>query len=136
MRGKFDLKRTLLFGIPLLLLAVGAKILDNEGRFLWFERNGTDYSRASFYLFTGEKHRSFDVDRGERVYLTWKAESEEGSLELVVQLPDDESVLRYSDSQEIEYHFDKKGRVRLTVIGNEARKGKFEVSWEVSSAKR
>src|SRR6056297_2532445 len=97
MKKKADFKRILLIGIPLLLLAVGIKTLDDEARVLWFERNGTDFTTARFYLFSGTKERTFDVESGERVEIHWDMDLDRGGLLLEVEPPGDGPVTTCSE---------------------------------------
>ncbi len=132
MKKKADLKRILLIGIPLLLLAVGVKTLDDEARVLWFERNGTDFTRARFYLFSGTKERAFDVESGDRVGIQWNMDLERGRLFLEVEPPGDGSVTTCSEPREIEFVAPVDGRVRVKVTGEKAR-GSYEVRWNTGS---
>jgi hypothetical protein len=129
MNKKADLKRIFLYGVPLLLLAVGVKMLDDEARILWFEQNGTDHSTARFYYFSGEKERAFDVEAGERIIIFWEPRLRQGSLRLELFPPDGEAPLSFHTPQQIEFVSPEKGRLRLKVTGVEAR-GNFSLRWE------
>lgn len=133
MKKKADLRRILLIGIPMLLVAIGMKMLDDEARLLWFERNGTDYTRARFYLFSGEKDRAFDVEENEKVRIEWDPQLKKGSLVLVVEPPGGSSdaasgTLRTEQADTISFSNREKGQLKLHIKGVEAR-GSFEVRW-------
>ncbi|HDQ13325.1 MAG TPA: hypothetical protein ENN41_00725 [Sediminispirochaeta sp.] len=127
MQGKADLKRLFLIGIPLLILAIGMKLLDDEGRLLWFEENGVDYSSASFFYFSGEKQRSFRIEPGEEARLIWSWELEEGDLELRVELPGDGERRIFQQPGELLLVSPEGGQLDLVVRGAAARRGSFEV---------
>ncbi|MFW5710431.1 MAG: hypothetical protein ACOCW5_00085 [Spirochaetia bacterium] len=128
MKKKADVKRILLIGIPMLLLAIGIKMLDNEARILWFERNGTNYTRAQFYLFSGEKERAFSVKEDEKVRIEWEPELKKGHLLLSVNTLADSIEAEGADT--ITFTAAEKGQINLQVKGEEAR-GSFEVRWSV-----
>jgi len=127
-KKKADIKRILLIGIPMLLLAIGVKLLDDEGRILWFERNGTEYTRARFYLFSGEKDRAFRVEPGNDIVIEWVPELEKGNLQLSVKRPSDSPPMFTEKKDTFEFTAEEKGQVKLKVTGEDAR-GKFEVRW-------
>lgn len=130
MKKRADIKRILLIGIPMLFLAVGIKMLDNEARILWFERNGTDYTRAQFYLFSGEKERAFSVEADDEVLIEWMPETSKGRLLLTVELPrgSRSGPLAVEQPDVLTFTAQDKGKVRLHIRGEEAR-GNFEVRW-------
>ncbi len=128
MRKKADIKRILLIGIPMLLLAIGVKMLDNEAKILWFEKNGTEFTSARFYLFSGEKERAFRVKEDDEVTVQWIPELKKGSLELSVMKPSSDEALIASEENTFSFVTQEKGQVQLTIVGNEAR-GNFEVRW-------
>lgn len=130
MKKKTDFKRILLYGIPLLLLAVGVKMLDNEARILWFERNGTESTYARFYLFSGEKERAFDVGEGDHIRVTWEYQLKQGSLILELHPPGEVPSRTFVKPQLIDFVSPVDGRVKLKVIGQRAR-GNFSLSWEL-----
>jgi len=132
MKKKADLKRILLIGIPLLLLAVGVKTLDDEARVLWFERNGTDFTQARFYLFSGTKERVFDVESGDSVHIRWSRELNRGSLSIDVTPPAEGPVTTCIESRDIDFVVPVDGRVRVKVTGEKAR-GSYEVRWSTGS---
>jgi len=127
-KKKADIKRILLIGIPMLVLAIGVKMLDEEGRILWFERNGTEFTRARFYLFSGEKDRAFRVKPSEDVVIEWIPELEKGSLQLSVKRPSDAPRVFTEKRDTYEFTVKERGQVKLKVTGEDAR-GKFEVRW-------
>jgi len=132
MKKKADVKRILLIGIPLLLLAVGIKMLDDEARLLWFERNGTDFTQARFYLFSGEKERAFDVGEGDSVRITWDTDLNNGSLMLEVSSPGNKDTRKYREPRVIDFVSASDGRVKTKIIGHRAR-GNFKLIWDVRS---
>ncbi len=128
MKKKADIKRILLIGIPMLLLALGIKMLDDEARILWFERNGTNYTRAQFYLFSGEKDRAFSVNEDEEVRIEWEPELKKGRLLLSVDTLGDPIEAEGADT--ITFSAPENGQVKLHVKG-EAARGSFEVRWSI-----
>lgn len=130
MKKRADIKRILLIGIPMLFLAIGIKMLDNEARILWFERNGTDYTRAQFYLFSGEKERAFSVEEDDEVLIEWKPEITQGRLLITVEVPrgSRSGPLAAEQPEVITFTAQDKGKVKLHIRGEEAR-GNFEVRW-------
>lgn len=128
MKKKADIKRILLIGIPMLLLAIGMKMLDDEARILWFERNGTNYTRAQFYLFSGEKERAFSVKEDEEVCIEWEPELKKGRLLLSVDTLAESIVAERADT--FTFSAPEKGQIKLHVKGEEAR-GSFEVRWSI-----
>ncbi|MFO7731978.1 MAG: hypothetical protein R6V86_14565 [Spirochaetia bacterium] len=133
MQKKADIKRILLIGIPMLLLAIGIKTLGNESRLLWFERNSTDFTRASFFLFSGDKERAFKVEEDDQVSVEWLPEIKEGSLQLAVKKPSSEETMILMEEQTLSFTAEQKGKVKLLISGQESR-GKFEVSWSITPA--
>lgn len=127
---KGDFKRILLYGIPLLLLAVGVKMLDDEARVLWFEKNGTESTNARFYLFTGEKERAFDVEEGDHIRITWGYQLRQGSLILELYFPGDVPPRTIDEPQLIDFVSPADGRIKSKVIGQRAR-GNFTLRWEI-----
>ncbi|MDZ7794139.1 MAG: hypothetical protein U5P10_10740 [Spirochaetia bacterium] len=132
MQKKADIKRILLIGIPMLLLAIGIKTLGNESRLLWFERNSTDSTHASFFLFSGDKERAFKVEENEKVTVEWLPEIKKGSLQLSVKKPSSEETIIFRQEQTLSFTAEHKGKVRLLISGQDSR-GKFEVNWSISS---
>ncbi len=128
MKKKADIKRILLIGIPMLLLAIGIKMLDDEARILWFERNGTNYTRAQFYLFSGEKERAFSVKENEDVRIEWEPELKKGRLLLRVDTRGESIEAEEADT--ITFSAPESGQINLQVKGEEAR-GSFEVRWSI-----
>ncbi len=118
----------------MLLLAIGMKMLDNEARLLWFERNGTNYTRARFYLFSGEKDRAFSVKENDDVLIEWDPHLKKGRLVLIVEAPggvpgsSSDGKLRADAPENFSFSAQDKGQVKLHVKGDEAR-GSFEVRW-------
>ena len=118
----------------MLLLAIGIKMLDDEARFLWFERNGTNYTRAQFYLFSGEKERAFSVKENEDVRIEWNPQLKKGRLVLTVEAPggvpgsSSDGVIRTEGADIFSFSAREKGQVKLHMKGQEAQ-GSFEVRW-------
>lgn len=133
MQKKADIKRILLIGIPMLLLAIGIKTLGNESRLLWFERNSTDSTHASFFLFSGDKERAFRVDKDDKVFVEWLPELKQGSLQLSVKKPSSEETMVFKQEQTLSFTAEQDGKVRLLISGEDSR-GKFEVRWSINSA--
>ncbi|MCF7916009.1 MAG: hypothetical protein K9L66_12645 [Spirochaetaceae bacterium] len=133
MQKKADIKRILLIGIPMLLLAIGIKTLGNETRLLWFERNSTNSTHASFFLFSGDKERAFKVEENERVTVEWQPEIKKGSLQLSVKKPSSEETITYRQEQTLSFTAEQNGKVKLLISGQDSR-GKFEVRWSITAA--
>lgn len=133
MQKKADIKRILLIGIPMLVLAIGIKTLGNESRLLWFERNSTDFTRASFFLFSGDKERAFKVEVDDKVAVEWLPEIKEGNLQLSVKKPSSEETMILKQKQTLSFTAEQNGKVKLLISGQDSR-GKFEVRWSITSA--
>jgi hypothetical protein len=133
MKQKADIKRILLIGIPMLLLAIGIKTLGNESRLLWFERNSTDSTRASFFLFSGDKERVFKVEEDDKVSVEWLPEIKKGSLQLSVKKPSSEETIIFRQEQTLSFTAEENGKVKLLISGQDSR-GKFEVRWSITAA--
>ena len=114
----------------MLVLAIGIKMLDDEARLLWFERNGTDYTRAQFYLFSGEKERAFSVEENDEVRIEWIPEPTQGRLLLTVERPGNShsESIAVEQPESITFTARDNGQVQLYIQGTEAR-GNFEVRW-------
>jgi len=133
MQRKADIKRILLFGIPMLLLAIGIKTLGNESRLLWFERNSTDSTHASFFLFSGDKERAFRVEVDDKVFIEWLPEIKQGDLQLSVKKPSSKETMIITQEQTLSFTAEQDGKVKLLISGQDSR-GKFEVRWSITSA--
>ncbi len=125
---KSDLKRILLIGIPLLLVAIGVKILDDEARLLWVETNTPESTSARFFLFSGEKERLLKANEDQTVEIIWRPELDRGELELELDPPGGEPFFLESDARSIELRLEKGEKVKLTVHGRQA-KGRFLLKW-------
>ena len=117
----------------MLLLAIGIKTLGNESRLLWFERNSTNSTHASFFLFSGDKERAFKVEENERVTVEWLPEIKKGSLELSVKKPSSEKTITFIQEQTLSFTAERNGKVKLLISGQDSR-GKFEVRWSITAA--
>ncbi|MCF7915646.1 MAG: hypothetical protein K9L66_10810 [Spirochaetaceae bacterium] len=133
MQKKADIKRILLIGIPMLLLAIGIKTLGSESRLLWFERNSPNSTHASFFLFSGDKERAFKVEENERVTVEWLPEIKKGSLQLSVKKPSSDEIITFRQKQTHSFTAEQNGKVKLLISGQDSR-GKFEVRWSITSA--
>lgn len=134
MKGKPDFKRIILIGIPLLLIAVGVKYLDDETRILWFEQNGTNHTSARFFLFSGEKERILKAHKGGTAEIIWTPEVERGSLSLEIRPPageeaGEEAIVFGEKSRRYSLELEEGERVRLTVRAERA-KGSFSIEWK------
>ena len=132
MKQKADIKRILLIGIPMLLLAIGIKTLGNESRLLWFERNSTNSTHASFFLFSGDKERAFKVEENERITVEWLPEIRKGSLQLSVKKPSSEETITFRREQTLSFTAEQNGKVKLLISGQDSR-GRFEVRWSITT---
>jgi len=132
MQKKADIKRILLIGIPMLLLAIGIKTLGNESRLLWFERNSTNSTHASFFLFSGDKERAFKVEENERITVEWLPEIRKGSLQLSVKKPSSEETITFRREQTLSFTAEQNGKVKLLISGQDSR-GRFEVRWSITT---
>ena len=133
MQRKADIKRILLIGIPMLILAIGIKTLGNESRLLWFERNSTDSTHASFFLFSGDKERAFRVEEDNKVFIEWLPEIKQGDLQLSVKKPSSKETMIITQEQTLSFTAEQDGKVKLLISGQDSR-GKFEVRWSITSA--
>ena len=127
MKKKADVKRIVLIGIPMLLLAIGVKMLDDDARVLWFERNGTNYTKAQFYLFSGHKERAFSVEKHEQVQIEWTPALKKGRVILTIDAPERE--MSAEKAEIIDFKASRKGKIKLRIEGQEAR-GSFEIRWD------
>ncbi len=128
-KKKADVKRILLIGIPLLILAIGMKVLDDEARILWVETNSTTSTAARFFFFSGEKERVLKANEDQLVQLRWKPEIERGSLTLEVDAAGEEPFSIGGESRTLEMELQKGDKIRLTVHGRRA-KGRFLIEWQ------
>ena len=133
MKKKADVKRILLIGIPLLVLAIGVKLLDDEARILWFERNEPTSTATRFYLFSGEKERLLKAREDQTVEISWNPELERGKLILEVRSSEDGEIITTGGvPRTMEVTLRKGETLRLTVRGDGA-KGRFLLEWETGS---
>lgn len=130
MKGKADIKRILLFGIPLLIIAIGAKMLDDEARIFWVETNKTESTSASFFLFSGEKERMLKATEDQTVQIEWKPNIDRGELFLEIVPPGDAEPYRLdAEPRSLDMELEEGDKLRLTVHGKNA-KGSFLIAWE------
>ncbi|MFO7849842.1 MAG: hypothetical protein R6V67_07775 [Spirochaetia bacterium] len=130
MKKKADIKRILLIGIPLLILAVGVKFLDDEARIFWFEENETNYTSARFFLFSGEKERILKANKDGPAEISWNPKAERGSLSLEVMPPSqEEAFIVEGEPRTFTLDLKKGERVRLIVHADRA-KGAFSIEWK------
>ena len=117
----------------MLILAIGIKTLGNESRLLWFERNSTDSTHASFFLFSGDKERAFRVEEDNKVFIEWLPEIKQGDLQLSVKKPSSKETMIITQEQTLSFTAEQDGKVKLLISGQDSR-GKFEVRWSITSA--
>jgi hypothetical protein len=127
-KKKADVKRILLIGIPLLILAIGMKVLDDEARILWVENNSTTSTAARFYLFTGEKERVLKANEEQTVELHWETELDMGTLSLEVDATGREAFTIGAEPRTLRMELQRGDKIHLTVHGRRA-KGRFLIEW-------
>ena len=129
MKRKADIKRILLFGIPLIILAIGVKMLDEEKKILWVENNEPTSTSARFFYFTGEKERLLKANEDQTVIIEWKPRLDRGRLVLEIEPSGDGHDYRLEGKpRNVEVELEEGEKVQLTVRGERA-KGGFLISW-------
>lgn len=122
--------RTFIIAVPIILLSIGLKLAQGEGRLLYISSEGPAYMKASFYRFGDTKERKVGMNPGDSLLIDWREEEKSGSLSLEIRDPSG-VVIETLASPASGYLLTArgKGNHRLKVIGEKAR-GSFAVSWE------
>ncbi len=121
--------KTFLIAVPIIILSIGIKLIQGDGRLLYVSSEDSSSMQASFYRFSDSKERKIGLKPEDRLLIDWEEEEKSGSLYL--EIHDPSGVLVETLVEPVSGHLLKggqKGNYKLKVIGDKAR-GSFSLSW-------
>jgi len=126
--------KTIIIAIPVLVIVIGLKLLQGDGRFLYMSSDRPATMQARFYRFSDEKERKVGLLPGDELMIRWEEMEKAGTLRLEIFDPEGKLIKRI-DNGPAEYRCiaTQKGNYRLLVVGEKAR-GSFSVSWDYIQA--
>lgn len=126
--------KTIIIAVPILVIAIGLKLLQGDGRLLYMSSDRPAAMQARFFRFSDEKERKVGLSPGDELIIRWEETEKAGSLRLEISDPEGKLIKRI-DKGPAEYRCiaAQKGNYRLMVVGEKAR-GSFSVSWDYIQA--
>ncbi|WP_020611072.1 hypothetical protein [Sediminispirochaeta bajacaliforniensis] len=126
--------KTIIIAVPILVIAIGLKLLQGDGRLLYMSSDRPAAMQARFYRFSDEKERKVGLSPGDELIIRWEETEKAGSLRLEISDPEGKLIKRI-DKGPAEYRCiaAQKGNYRLMAVGEKAR-GSFSVSWDYIQA--
>jgi hypothetical protein len=124
-----NILKTFLIAIPIIILSVGLKLVQDDGRLLYVSSEDSASMQATFYRFSDSKERKIGLNPKDRLLIDWEEEEKSGSL--ILEIYDPAGVLVETLTEPRSGHLLKggqKGNYKLKVIGEKAR-GSFSLSW-------
>jgi hypothetical protein len=130
-----NILKTFLIAVPIIILSIGLKLVQGDGRLLYVSSEDSSSMQASFYRFSDSKERKIGLKPEDRLLIDWEEEEKSGSLSQEIYDPTGVLVETLTEtSSGYLLKGGQKGNYKLKVAGDRAR-GSFSLSWTYLPAK-